>query len=335
MVMSGARQAADLTSQMLIYAGKGALEFERVDVSKVVDNMSGLIHSVVPKKIHLVQKLVRGLPEVMGDKVQLGQVLINLIANAVDAVNTEPGVIEITTDLAEVDQLALQAGFFSEGCEPGPFVTLRVRDTGVGMNEAQVERIFDPFYTEKENSKGLGLSSISGIVRQHKGFVKVQSRPGEGSEFTMFFPVASAEEQSSKPERSSAGTGFRGNVLLADDDTRIRSLIVSILEGDRFRLTWAEDGEEALRLYEEADGKFDLLVLDCAMPKMSGAEIHRRVRDSGSTVPIVLVSGYYQEQVARDTRDDPNTWFVKKPFTVDDFLQKVHTAVNGRSATAL
>lgn len=334
MVMSGARQAVDLTSQMLIYAGKGALEFEAVDISRVADNMSSLIQSIVPRKIQLVQKLARDLPTLKGDKVQLGQVLMNLVANAVDAIEDQAGTIEISTGLADVDEALLREGYFSHDREPGAYLYLRVKDTGIGMSDEQVERIFDPFYSEKKTNKGLGLSSLSGIVRQHNGFIRVRSGVGEGAEFVVYFPVVALQENAgerrfvTRPQDQ-----VKGNILLADDDTRIRSLMASILEGEYFHLTSAEDGKEALRLFEENEGRFDLLVLDCTMPKMSGPDVYKRIRSAGSRVPVVLVSGYHQEQVIANISSDPDAYFIKKPFNVDDFLEEVMAAIKvNRSA---
>lgn len=136
MVLSGARQAADLTSQMLVYAGKGAIEFESVDISRVVENMSGLINSIVPRKIHLTHKVANGLPLVKGDAVQIGQVAMNLIANAVDAIEDREGVVEVQTGLSQVTSEQLRKGWFSDKQESGAYVYLRVVDTGVGMDPA-------------------------------------------------------------------------------------------------------------------------------------------------------------------------------------------------------
>lgn len=328
MVMSGARQAVDLTSQMLIYAGKGVLEFEAVDISKVVDGMSSLIHSIVPRKIQLIRKLARDLPAVKGDRIQLGQVLMNLIANAVDAIEDNTGTITVTTGLIDVDRELLRLSLFSHDREPGAYLYLSVKDTGIGLGEDQIERIFDPFYSEKQTNKGLGLSSLSGIVRQHNGFIGVGSQPGEGSEFTVYFPVLSYQESGSDGRTLvRPAENFKGNVLLADDDPRIRSLMASILEGDYFKLTSAEDGKEALRIFEERAPQFDLLVLDCTMPKMSGPEVYRKIREAGFKIPVVLVSGYHQEQVIANISNDPHASFIQKPFNVDDFLQSVLAAL--------
>lgn len=327
MVMSGARQAVDLTSQMLIYAGKGASVFEAVDISRAVDDMSSLLDSIVPGKIQLVQRLSRDLPLLRGDKVQLGQAVLNLVANAVDAIE-DTGVIEVSTGITEVDDALLKASFFAEERDPGAYLFLRVKDTGIGMNEEQVVRIFDPFYSEKQTNKGLGLSSLSGVVRQHKGFISVYSRPEEGSEFGVYFPVVAYQEASDSNRLATRPKDqTRGRVLIADDDPRIRSLMGSILEADHLILTSAGDGKEALRIFEREAGQFDLLLLDCTMPKMSGAEVYHKVRAASSQVPVILVSGYHQEQVARSIDSDPNAYFIKKPFNVDTLLAEVRNAL--------
>jgi len=232
-----------------------------------------------------------------------------------------------------VDESLLRASYFSEEREPGAYLFLRVKDTGIGIGTGQIERIFDPFYSEKDSRKGLGLSSLAGIVRQHKGFIRVISKPGEGTEFSVFFPAVSFQESAASGRfMVRSPSKIKGDVLVADDDPRIRTLMTSILESDSFRPTSAEDGKEALRIFEERSGQFDLLVLDCTMPKMSGPEVYRKIRTEGSTIPVVLVSGYHQEQVISSISNDPNAYFVKKPFNVDEFLREIINATGANQA---
>ncbi len=331
MVMSGARQAADLTSQMLVYAGKGAIEFESIDVSRVVDNMSGLINSIVPRKIHLVHKIARDLPLVKGDAVQVGQVAMNLIANAVDAIEEGEGVVEVQTGLSQVTDDMIRKGWFSENHEPGAYVYLRVVDSGVGMAPSQIERIFDPFYSESAQSskKGLGLSSIAGIIRQHKGFVQIASEKGSGSTFTAYFPIISYQdvEKAAPAAPTSLPSRIKGRVLLADDDSRIRSLIASILESDGYAVVSVEDGREANRQVGISGASFDLFVLDCTMPKMSGTDVYRTIRASGLQAPVILISGYRQEQVINDISHDEDAYFIKKPFSVDELIETANLSL--------
>ena len=333
MVISGARQAVDLTSQMLLYAGKGALEFESINLTNSIDGMKSLIQSALPKKVSLNLQLATSLPNLKGDKAQVGQVVMNLVTNAVDAIEDKEGHIEILTGLARVDEDLLSKCLMAEEAKPGAYVFVTVRDSGVGMEPKMIDRIFDPFFSVKSTNKGLGLSSLSGIVRQHNGFVRVRTSPRKGSEFTVYFPQVTAEDTARL--RVVAGSGVtrtnKGKILLADDDQRIRSLMVSILESDRYGVISAPDGREALRKFAEHQDYFDALILDCTMPKMSGVEVYREVRQTDQRTPVILVSGYHQEQVIDNIIDDQRAYFIKKPFDVDEFLSLVNDAINQSS----
>ena len=233
MVMSGARQAVDLTSQMLQYAGKGPTDFENVDLSAVAAGNAGLIKSMVPGTVTLYEHLLPELPAVRGDRVQLGQVLVNLVSNAVNAV-TDGGTIVISTGFVEVDEGLLAQSHFAELCEPGEFVLLSVRDDGRGIPRRQLDRIFDPFYSEDESGRGMGLATIAGIVRLHEGFVHVDSSQGTGTTMSVYLPRVVYNVN------SPGGHSPRGRVLFADDDARIRGLLTSILEAERYDLAISE-----------------------------------------------------------------------------------------------
>ncbi len=333
MVMSGARQAADLTSQMLTYAGKGAIEFASLDISRVVDNMSSLINSIVPRKIRLVQKISRSLPAMKGDQVQLGQVLMNLVANGVDAIEDNPGVIEIATGITEVDDAFLRDSFFTTELDEGVYLYLKVKDSGHGMNASEFGKIFDPFYSDKKSKKGLGLSSLLGIVRQHKGFMHVDSSEGEGSEFSAYFPVVSYTDVDVRTRFGNIGAAVdtKGLILLAEDDPRIRSLIASILESDGFHLETVENGKEATKQISEKGEAYVIFVLDCSMPKMSGTEVYAQIRSQGLNTPVLLISGYHEEHVVKNISNDPDAYFIKKPFNVDGLLESVNSAIINRA----
>jgi signal transduction histidine kinase/CheY-like chemotaxis protein len=333
MVMSGARQAVDLTSQMLTYAGKGAIEFESLDISRVVDNMSSLINSIVPRKIRLVQKVSRSLPVMKGDQIQLGQVLMNLVANGVDAIEDKPGVIEISTGITEVGDDLLRNSFYATDLEEGAYLYLKVKDSGRGMDSSEFGKIFDPFYSDKNTRKGLGLSSLLGIVRQHKGFMHVSSHEGEGSEFSAYFPIVSFHDTDGDANFViPPGEGdVKGRVLLAEDDPRIRSLIASILESDGFQLDSVEDGKEATKYISEKGESCVIFVLDCTMPKMSGTEVYRHIRSQGLATPVLLISGYHEEQVVANISNDPDAYFIKKPFNVDGLLESVNSAIKNQA----
>ena len=327
MIMSGARQAVELTGQMLTYAGKGSVEFRAIDINQVIQEMEALMTSIVPGGVNFNRQFASDLPRLRGDRVKLGQALMQLVANAADAVGIEGGDIELSTGLVDVNEALLHQSFFGQQLSPGAYVFLKVRDNGVGIEPEQVNRIFDPFYSDKNSAKGMGLSTLSGIVRQHQGCVLVRSEPGKGSEFVLLFPAMAFEEAHAMAE-SESESGQKVNILLADDDPRIRNLLTSILESDHIQLTVVADGREALHQFEERSAEFDLLLVDCTMPKMSGPELYRQVRSLGSDIPVILLSGYHQEQVVRNISNDPKAHFVKKPFSVDDILNEINSALN-------
>ncbi len=327
MVMSGARQAVDLTSQLLVYAGKGAIEFGAQDISKVVGDLDSLVQSIVPPKIELRRKIAQGLPVTKGDKVQLGQVLINLGANSVDAIGEDQGTIDVATGILQADSKLLQNSFFGADLAEGTFVFLRVSDNGIGIDSRQMDKIFDPFYSDKRSRKGLGLSSLSGIVRQHKGFIRVASTPGKGTEFTVCFPVVMLIDEHGAPESRNVLEPGRGGVLVADDDPRICGLLNSVLESEGFVVETVADGGAAMAFVTDVNKSFDLYVLDCTMPKMLGTEVYRQLRRRGITAPVMLISGYHQEQVINNISKDEAAFFLKKPFGVDEFLEQVERAL--------
>ena len=162
------------------------------------------------------------------------------------------------------------------------------------MTPEQIERIFDLFYSDKTEGKGLGLSSLFAIAKQHNGFIQVDSKIGVGSSFTVFFPSVVYRDGADLNRSNGTDPGSsKGRVLLADDDARIPTLIASILEGEGFTLTNTADGREALKRVEEDGARYDLFVLDCTMPKLSGTDVYRQIRSAGLTAPIVLISGYH------------------------------------------
>ncbi len=336
MVMSGARQAVDLTAQMLVYAGKGASGFQPLDLARAVDDMTAQVDSIVPRKIQLEHHVVRGLPVMKGDPVQIGQVLMNLIANAVDAIETDSGVIEIATGLAEVDDRLLRESFFAGEREKGAYLFLRVKDSGIGFDVTKTENIFDPFYHGKSARRGLGLASLSGIVRQHKGFINVISRTGEGAQFTVYFPAVSVmEKQSMSFETLPRDSSGRRIVLVADDDLRIRGLVTAILEDEGFEVMSVGNGREVVDKIEQMPETYNLFVLDCTMPMLSGPAVYQQIRAAGIDTPIILMSGYNQNQLVIEISDDSRAYFIKKPFDVDDLLNCVAQALADPAETDL
>lgn len=323
MVMSGARQAVDLTSQMLLYAGKGVIEFQSVSLPRVVDDIQELLDSIIPRKVQLKKNIARDIPQIKADAEQLSQVVVNLVANGVDAIGDEQGVVQVTTGLREVRSDLVATSYFASELREGAYVFISVRDSGTGIDPELLDKIFDPFFTDKNMRKGLGLSSLSGIVRQHGGFIHVDSTPGQGSEFVVYFPAVSYEETEDTVGPGETRIGENPRVLLADDDARIRTLLTAVLEAEGYQLTVVEDGQQAMQAIETEDYDYSLYLLDCTMPRMLGTEVYREIRRNGRSTPVVLISGYHQDQVINNIQSDSHACFIKKPFNVDNLTETV------------
>lgn len=326
MVISGARQAVELTSQMLTYAGKKPVEFELLDINDVVDGFSELSKSRMPGKVDLELNLQRNLPLLSGDSVQLGQVLMILLSNAATAIGHEKGRIEVSTGTKDTSAEFQKECLFAENAAVGTHLYLRVDDTGVGIKKNQLDLIFDPFYSGKSTGKGLGLASLSGIVRQHHGFVHVNSELGVGSQFSVFFPIVSYQKKALRSEKVAhpfTDQKFKARILVAEEDNRIRGLIKTVMEKVGHEVIATATGQETLDLMSEDTTGFDLLLLDFTMPKVSGSEVYRDIRIRFPTLPVIFTSGYAQDQVVEEMLDDPYASFLSKPFTISDLATKV------------
>jgi PAS domain S-box-containing protein len=281
----GARRAAELTKQMLDYAGQGRFRVENVDLPSLVREMSTLIKALVPKQIELHYHVQEGLPAIEADAAQLRQVIMNLITNAAEAIGDKPGrvVVSLAQGYASAEELEGYAG----DAVPGNFLRLGVRDDGLGMDQETVARVFDPFFSTKFKGRGLGMAAVLGIVRSHRGAIVIESRVHEGTEARVLLP---ARERVSVPRAASAEG--RGTILVVDDDDGVRSVARAVLVAAGYTVITAADGAEGLRMFEQHGPQLRLILMDVTMPELNGFEALRRIRATGSTVPVLLTSGY-------------------------------------------
>ncbi len=322
MVMSGARQAQDLTSRILSSSGRGAMDFAGLDLARVTDEMSATIDAVVPRHISITRAVARNLPVVKGDKAMLGQALLQLISNAVERIESAglpSAVLEIRTGITDLTTRDVSLGVFSEqDYEAGTYVYMGVKDTAGDVDERAFEKMLDPF------------ASLSGIIRQHRGFVRVESGGDiAGVTIGIYFPVmAFSDPDVSGGESESSGDESAPWVLLADDDVRISGLIEHILAAEGYNVDTVADGAAAIDKVKLDGHRYSLFLLDCTMPKVSGPEVLRAVRERRGSVPVLLMSGYHQEQVMNDISRDDFADFLHKPFSVDQILLSVRQLVS-------
>jgi hemerythrin-like metal-binding protein len=268
-----------------------------------------------------------------GDPGQIQQVIMNLVLNAAEAVAPEGGLIALKTCLTDLTPAGIDKDFQGQALKPGPHLVLEVADNGAGMAAGVKERIFDPFFTTKFTGRGLGLSAVQGILRGHQGGIQVQSREGEGTRFRVLFPASAVQRRveasgppDPEPEAAHRGTG---TILVVDDEAALRSVAVSALQRQGYDTLEAGDGLEALQVYEANRG-IRLVLIDLTMPGMDGDEAYRELRRAGAMVPIILCSGFGQDEAFQRFRGRGLAGFLPKPYRLQDLLRAVRYALEGR-----
>ena len=323
-ISRAAQHAASLCRELLAYAGRGRFLVQPLVVNDLVADITNLLRTAIGTECTIGYHLAGGLPLVEADAAQLRQVVMNLIVNASDAIGAREGRIDVTTTVWDVDRAMLDTYQQSEELEPGRYVEIRVADTGSGMSPETMARIFDPFFTTKFTGRGLGLAAVLGIVRGHRGALRLTSTFGAGTTFSVLLPAATSDKKPiAGTRRAGRVDGAGRTILLVDDNLALRESAQRILERSDFRVLLAEDGVAALEVIESATVPIALVLSDISMPRMGGSELWARIRQDGSTVPLLLTSGYSEEESLADIVDDPRTGFVQKPFTIDQLLGSV------------
>lgn len=323
-IVAGANGATALCSQLLTYAGKGERSSEIVECSSIVSELAKLLGISLSKKAHL-RLMLDGDLGVEADPTQLRQVIMNLMTNAADAVSSAEGVVTICTRARTV---AAGEARNRNGPEipAGDYVEIRVKDSGCGLSESMLARIYDPFYSTKQEGSGLGLSVVRGIVDSHGWHLDVQSREGEGTTFTLLIPREPLPGETHwTPVRTMAGRSAQ--VLVVDDEPRVRKMTAKILESAGMRVMQAADGVEAVELFIANRESIDCVLLDLNMPKLDGEEVVRELKLLSADVRIVLTSGYSEKSTLERFDRGEIRDVIQKPFTMADLLRTMNDAL--------
>ncbi len=330
-VLKASERAADLTRQLLAYAGKGQFVIQPVDVCKIVHEVSTLIRSSISKKITLVMDVPDACPAVEGDRTQLQQLVMNLVINGGEAIGDRAGTLTVrirTEHFTERRERLRTQGF---PITTGEYVRIDVIDTGQGMDKETRDRIFEPFFTTKFLGRGLGLSAALGIVRGHHGAIGVRSEPDQGTTFTVLLPVvrepAHARRSGAElqPEADLRGVG---TVLVVDDDPTVRSLAESVLQEAGYTVELAENGLHAVERLRYLGDAVSLILLDLTMPQLGGAEAALELRRLNPNIPIVAMSGYGDVEVMERFSGSEVDDFLPKPFRPDQLAAKVREVLS-------
>jgi PAS domain S-box-containing protein len=328
-VVAVARQAADLTRQMLAYAGRASVEAGHVCISQQVRDMARLLQSSVSRRVDLVLRLAPDLPAVEADASQIRQVVMNLAMNGAEAIEAGAGTVTVSTavrDLGAADVRDLLVPGPDAALPPGRYVVLRVEDTGVGIDASTRARIFDPFFTTKVSGRGLGLAMVLGIVRSHRGALRVESTPGRGTCFEVYFPASLQAAAVAAPREALPLTG-EGTVLIVDDEPHVRAATARILEFYGFKTISAKNGREAVELFREHDRAIRVVLLDLTMPVLGGEEALAQIRTIRGDVRVILSSGYDEREARSRLRTDERVTFLQKPFTAGELTARIREAL--------
>jgi PAS domain S-box-containing protein len=328
LIEKSAERASDLTRQLLAFARRKHFPKKPVSMNQVVDETILILKRTLDKNIEIRTQLVEGVPDVLGDAGQLGQVIMNLCLNAAEAMIAKGGTLTVRSEVPSENErdMALLKNR-KDGAQE--YVRVVISDTGVGMTSEVKNHIFNPFYTTKTNKggSGLGLSIVYGIVTNHGGDITVQSRIGQGSAFHVYLPVFSGEyvEQPTwKPEQL---TGDE-TIFVVDDEMVVRQMVTEVLKSNGYRVVTAASGEEAVDMFERLVGRIDLVLLDMVMPGLNGEETFEVLRQSDPDLPVLLTSGFVQEDVTDRLLRKGAIGLVYKPYKSETLLGHLREALD-------
>jgi PAS domain S-box-containing protein len=326
-VVGGARRAAELTNQMLAYAGKSRSVFKPENLSDLVRNMLELLRVSISKKAQLQCDLAAALPPIEADAAQLRQVIMNLIINASDALEDRDGTIAVRTQMGRWNGTITPGIYRSQELPPGDYVILEVIDTGCGMSPETLARIFDPFFTTKFTGRGLGLAAVLGIVHGHHGAIQVSSAPGRGTTFRVSFPVFQTFAASAETLPATASWRGHGTVLIIDDEDLVRHMARCMLENLGFSVLTARNGREGIEVYRAHADRIVAVLLDLTMPGLDGVETFQELRRLRADVRVVFSSGYGEQAARQRLGDQGRAGFVAKPYRLEELQHALRCAL--------
>lgn len=324
-IKKAAIRASELTNQMLAYSGKGRFLIEPIFINELIVEMGHMLKLTISKKASLKFDFAENLPPIEADAAQIRQIVMNLITNASDAIGGENGIITITTSPMDIDKEYLESFVADDRLPEGMYVSIEVSDTGCGMDRETIPKIFDPFFTTKFTGRGLGLSAVLGIVRGHKGAIKIYSEPGKGTTFRVLFPASKQTEvpkEKKSVERIQSPLG-QGIVLVVDDEPSVRTVVKRMLEKAGFHVLTACDGREGLERFKEHADEICLVLLDMTMPRMNGEEVFREIKKIRDDIRVILSSGFNEQDATNRFAGKGLAGFIQKPFQFEKLLGKI------------
>jgi signal transduction histidine kinase/CheY-like chemotaxis protein len=326
-ILKAANRAKELVKQILTFSRQSCHEREPLKVQLLIKEALKLLRATIPSNIEIETKVDETCGPINGDPTQIHQVIMNLCTNAYHAMQETGGKLEV--ELKEVD-ISYEKSVESLGMTVGPHLELTVKDTGCGMDQSVLERIFEPYYTTKEQGKGtgLGLSVIHGIIKNHGGDISVSSQPGKGTTFTVYLPVIDDVEIETEEVKTPSATNGHEHILLIDDEEQIIDIEQQILERLGYKVTPKTDSEAALEEFAALPDRFDLVITDMTMPKMTGDQLACKLMDIRPDIPVILCTGFNEsinEEKALAIGIDK---FIMKPVVKDELANTIRTVLD-------
>ncbi len=324
-ILAASRKAADLTKGLLVFSRQQAVSYNPLDVNQAIRETEKLLSRLLTEDIELQILLTQEDVIIMSDKSQMDQILFNLIANARDAM-PQGGTLTVETSVVLMDAHFVETYGFGK---PGRYVLIMISDTGIGMDEPTREKVFDPFFTTKELGKGtgLGLATVYGIVKQHDGYIALDSVPNRGTTFSIYLPLVIGQIRHA-PEPAMQILSGKEMILVAEDNPEVMQFMRDALSRYGYRVIEAVDGEEAITLYRN-NPDVKLLILDSVMPKKNGREVYEALQMKNPEIKVLFTSGYTEDVILAKGIEDKVFDFIPKPLSLQALLQKIRDILDG------
>ncbi|MBA4372955.1 MAG: hypothetical protein C0402_08830 [Thermodesulfovibrio sp.] len=325
-VLSSVGRATNLAQSLLAFGRKQTMALQPLSFNEIIRSMSGLLSQLIGEHIELKMVLTEKNPTIMADRSQIGQILLNLVTNARDAM-PEGGTLGVQTDIIEVDKAF--TNMHGDGT-PGPYVLLTVSDTGSGMDDVIKGKIFEPFFTTKELDKGsgLGLAVTYGIVKQHGGYIDVDTFPSRGTTFNIYIPLVETAALRDNHSSMSAAAGRGETILLAEDDTAARKIMAEVLRLSGYKVVEAVDGEDTIRVFRNLKDVVDLVLLDVRMPRKDGREVFMEIMQERPETAVLFMSGYTDDIINSEKIVEHGLNFISKAASPEELLTRIREVLD-------
>ncbi|MDY6786745.1 MAG: response regulator [candidate division WOR-3 bacterium] len=321
-IIEASSDAAKINRQILAYSGQGKTRVKSIVVNELIEGIDYLLSVLLPDNIVLKYKLKEDIDNIKGDPNQIKQIIVNLVSNAIDAIEDKRGVITIKTGSMYCDRAYLENTFVSENVPEGRDIYIEVSDTGTGVDKELKTRIFEPYFTTKEHGRGLGMSAILGIVRSNGGALKIYSEKGEGTTVKVLLPVESPQDGKFADTVKWQG---KGKILIVDDDEKILEIACLMLKSIGFETITASDGVEAIDIMKDNDD-INLVILDLTMPGMNGNDTYSAIRRISGDIPVIITSGYDARRIEEEFAGKNIAGIIEKPYrmeTLRDIIRSI------------